>query len=195
MPTAVQNTNAAPRALSMWQPWASLLAHGIKKVESRGRDTPFRGEFYIHATGSVPKVSYTEHYLKDPEFLMYVNHFLRVGHYNPISWNDYRHAFPTGQLIGKARITDSMPSWDLKEKWGPRRMDDWQREFTLGDHGSDRFAWMVEQPQVISIGAITEKPMGIPAKGSQSLFWKIPPAIIDRPIAYITYPTDYPYVR
>lgn len=37
------------RALSLWQPWASLWAAGIKRNETRGRLTHVRGPVAIHA--------------------------------------------------------------------------------------------------------------------------------------------------
>jgi hypothetical protein len=37
------------KALSLWQPWASLIAVGAKRVETRGWRTPYRGPLAIHA--------------------------------------------------------------------------------------------------------------------------------------------------
>lgn len=39
------------KALSVKQPWASLIAHGIKDIENRTWSTKFRGRIYIHASG------------------------------------------------------------------------------------------------------------------------------------------------
>lgn len=39
------------KALSIKQPWASLIAHGIKDIENRTWKTKFRGRIYIHASG------------------------------------------------------------------------------------------------------------------------------------------------
>lgn len=39
------------KALSIKQPWASLIAHGIKDIENRTWKTHFRGKIYIHASG------------------------------------------------------------------------------------------------------------------------------------------------
>lgn len=36
-------------ALSIWQPWASFIALGIKNVENRGWATRYRGPLLIHA--------------------------------------------------------------------------------------------------------------------------------------------------
>eukprot|EP00210_Caulerpa_lentillifera_P006732 g6434.t1 len=38
------------RVLSMHQPWASLLVHGIKRIENRNWRTNYRGKLWIHAT-------------------------------------------------------------------------------------------------------------------------------------------------
>ncbi|MFT9078078.1 hypothetical protein [Ethanoligenens sp.] len=37
------------KAITIWQPWASLLACGAKKYETRGRVTRYRGPIAIHA--------------------------------------------------------------------------------------------------------------------------------------------------
>jgi len=38
------------KALTIKQPWASLIAHGIKDIENRTWRTNFRGRIYIHAS-------------------------------------------------------------------------------------------------------------------------------------------------
>jgi ASCH domain len=38
------------KALSIKQPWASLIAHGIKDIENRTWKTKFRGRIFIHAS-------------------------------------------------------------------------------------------------------------------------------------------------
>jgi len=38
------------KALSLWQPWASAIALGVKKIETRSRYTHYRGELAICAT-------------------------------------------------------------------------------------------------------------------------------------------------
>lgn len=35
------------KALSLWQPWASLIAIGAKKIETRGWSTKYRGPLVI----------------------------------------------------------------------------------------------------------------------------------------------------
>lgn len=39
------------KTLSIKQPWASLIAHGIKDIENRTWATKYRGTIYIHSCG------------------------------------------------------------------------------------------------------------------------------------------------
>lgn len=43
------------KALSLWQPWATLVALGEKKVETRCWDTKYRGLLAIHSTQTIPR--------------------------------------------------------------------------------------------------------------------------------------------
>ncbi|WP_308745218.1 ASCH domain-containing protein [uncultured Bacteroides sp.] len=40
------------KVLTVKQPWASLIVHGIKDIENRSWRTNFRGRILIHASGS-----------------------------------------------------------------------------------------------------------------------------------------------
>ncbi len=42
--------NKKMKALSIKQPWAGLIAHGVKDIENRTWKTNFRGRFFIHAS-------------------------------------------------------------------------------------------------------------------------------------------------
>jgi len=44
------------KALSIKQPWASLIAHGIKDIENRTWRTHFRGKIYIHASSKTKEM-------------------------------------------------------------------------------------------------------------------------------------------
>lgn len=37
------------KALTLWQPWAGLMAAGVKRIETRGHLTHYRGDLLIHA--------------------------------------------------------------------------------------------------------------------------------------------------
>lgn len=157
----------------MWQPWASLLAAGIKKIESRGQDTRYRGEFYIHAAGLIPKKeAYVDAYLADELFRYHVHELLGIGDLTPLPWENFRASFFTSAIVGCANLADTLPSWDLKERWieEGKPVEDWEREFALGDHGSDRWAWVCTDHQVL-------QPASIKAPG-QFKFWPIPADLV-----------------
>jgi hypothetical protein len=42
------------KALTLWQPWATLVAIGAKKVETRCWSKKYRGELAIHAAARIP---------------------------------------------------------------------------------------------------------------------------------------------
>lgn len=42
------------KALTLWQPWASLIALGHKKIETRCWKTKYRGELAIHSAANLP---------------------------------------------------------------------------------------------------------------------------------------------
>ena len=44
------------KALTLWQPWATFVAHGLKTVETRSWDTRYRGWLAIHAAAQMPAV-------------------------------------------------------------------------------------------------------------------------------------------
>lgn len=47
----------APKMLTLWQPWASLIAVGEKWIETRSWSTPYRGALAIHAASRERRVS------------------------------------------------------------------------------------------------------------------------------------------
>lgn len=44
------------RALTLWQPWATLVALGVKTIETRSWGTSYRGPLLIHAARRLPTV-------------------------------------------------------------------------------------------------------------------------------------------
>lgn len=63
------------KALSVKQPWASLIVHGIKDIENRTWRTHFRGKIYIHASGkSIPDFDFNRALATvDTESMLFLN--------------------------------------------------------------------------------------------------------------------------
>lgn len=78
------------KALSIKQPWASLIAHGIKDIENRTWRTHFRGKIYIHSSGKgVPDFEFT-----------------REQHKALLNINTEDMSFHKSAIIGEVEIID-----------------------------------------------------------------------------------------
>ena len=71
------------KAITIKQPWASLIAEGYKEYEFRSWNTKYRGDILIHAGLSIDKKA-----------------MKRFEHLNL--------KYPTGCIIAKATLTDSI---------------------------------------------------------------------------------------
>lgn len=81
------------RALSIKQPWASLIVNGYKHIENRNWPTKFRGQFLIHASKSIDKEAMND---------------VALG-IHPVTGERFSFAgmdFPTGGIIGVANLVD-----------------------------------------------------------------------------------------
>lgn len=96
--------------LSMHQPWASLLVHGIKTHEGRTWETPYRGKLWIHAAAHQPAdcSEIEEHYRS----------YLPVG-------GSFPAHYPTKVLLGYVFVVDCLDkeSYDAQYTEPERRED------------------------------------------------------------------------
>jgi hypothetical protein len=81
------------KALSVKQPWASLICSGIKDVENRSWHTLYRGPLFIHASLS---------YDKEIQLSNLVGMRLPLELLNPITFGD----LPCGVVLGKVELAD-----------------------------------------------------------------------------------------
>lgn len=89
------------KAISIKQPWASLIAHGIKDIENRNWRTHFRGKIYIHA--SKQRAFYPSEYplFLNESQLKTISSFDKNG----VRHIDYKEGF-TSAIIGEVEIVD-----------------------------------------------------------------------------------------
>lgn len=94
------------KALSIKQPWASLIAHGIKDVENRTWKTNFRGRIYIHSTKDVI-------YWKNALSLNQIDQ-VRIENYELLAGIVRRNlkVIPTSAIIGEVDIVDCVINYD-----------------------------------------------------------------------------------
>jgi len=148
------------RAITLFQPIASLVWEGIKTVETRSYPTKVRGELLIHSAAAKTPESWLARYLEDPVFRFYLFGSHRF---------DYRDAlreiernvtrFPRGVIGGRVDVTDCKRGPECRQVLGALA---WRREKALGDLSAERFGWFLRDAKAL------EHPF--PATGSQG-FW------------------------
>lgn len=155
------------KALTIWQPWASLIACGAKKYETRGWPTKYRGPIAIHAAMKDPcKLPLID----KPELEKYTLQEIEAGRCP--EWCD----MPTGAIIATADLVDV---WHIVYDHGTNvdkakhihishapYFGDYfvptEQEMALGDWTPGRYAWELQNVRIL--------PEPIPAKGKQGLW-------------------------
>lgn len=172
-------------AISLWQPWASLVAFGEKKIETRSWSTLYRGALAIHATKGMPHEAW-ELCNQEPFKTTLLNHnAITVRGYAPNEMLDATE-LPLGAIVAVCYLTavHRIPSatqhfarFDFPTqhplasypvvlpplKW--RQGFGGNHEFAFGDYTTGRFAWILTDVRAL------EKP--IECKGAQRL-WDVP---------------------
>lgn len=139
------------KALSLTQPWASLVVAGAKKLETRSWPTYYRGPLLIHASKGFPLGARATCHRAPFCHSLAAAGFHHVGE------------LPLGSILGIVSLTGCKATHDLV----PWVVDTTER--TYGDYGAGRFAWRLEEPLQF------DEP--IPCKGSLGL-WKVPDEIV-----------------
>jgi hypothetical protein len=127
------------KALTVRQPWATLIVAGFKQIETRTRDTKHRGTLAIHAGLAMPcKLGEIVHY--GPDFWVERDRSGLLLRSTRMAW-PYR--LPLGAIVGSADLiyTRSTNSIECKP-------DDINR--ALGDFAPDRFAWYMTSANRLS---------------------------------------------
>lgn len=109
------------RAISLWQPWATLLVRGIKRIETRGWDTKYRGELVIHAAKTRAGFKAWDRKLLD----QWLKEF------------DIEE-FPLGAYVGKVFLNHTKPTWDYEKSEQIIPPD------VYGDFTAGRFGWFCD---------------------------------------------------
>lgn len=152
------------KVLTLWQPWATLYAHGVKKIETRPQPTNYRGTYLIHAAKTFNKA--VKETIYDEPFY---SELKKLGFVDGEKIN-----IPFGQIIGAVDIITcgtideelsvvfpdiiftSNESWEEFKNW------DKELEPKLGDYTPGRYAWIGKNHRVL------KNP--IPYKGSQGYY-------------------------
>ena len=147
------------KALTLWQPWATLVAMGVKKIETRGWKTPYRGDLAIHAAAKIPPKwlgasAHTEPFRDELADIFCVRRDRddRGGKHV----DDILRGLPFGKIVCIVRIVG------IQETSESLRQELDRRERLFGNYEDGRYAWHLQMVDVI------EPP--IPAKGNRMLW-------------------------
>jgi hypothetical protein len=144
------------KALTIWQPWASLVATGAKRIETRSWPTSHLGELAIHSAAIYPQKH--RDLLRTAVFSRSISMGTRL---------------PLGAILGTVRVLRVLPIPTcglfyvrkfIEEQLAVTRAEA-DRELQLGDYTAGRFAWI--------LGEASPLKTPHPCRGKQKL-WTAP---------------------
>lgn len=137
------------KALTLRQPWATLVAIGAKKIETRSWKTNYRGPLAIHASKRFPKSAREHSYQTAGLSPWHILNVLTEAGYDP-------HLLPTGVVVATcilARVVCIEGGFRLPK----------EPELSFGDYTQGRWAWFLRD--------VSRLPEPVPATGHLGL-WK-----------------------
>lgn len=164
------------KAITIWQPWATLLPLGIKLYETRSWATSYRGPIAIHAAAlKLPQVL-KRCFPGEDDKRMFLDAIAKglKGVHTEREIMDFLSGFPTGSVVATARLIGchKISAWlrspplrygnqrfirsECGEVFTPSKM-----ELMLGDWTPGRYAWEFADMKPIP---------PVPAKGKQGLW-------------------------
>jgi hypothetical protein len=149
------------KAITIWQPWATLIELGVKRIETRSWATKYRGPIAIHAAARMPASGMVGDYyvrgfgrtglaLEGPGLPKFRSAPRLQGHLIPrgavVAIADLVGCIPTERLMFHETVEidgkDFGPMPGLLGKHGYVAVESNQRPY--GDFTWGRFAWMLE---------------------------------------------------
>jgi len=135
------------KAISVVQPWATLIAIGAKRIETRTWATGWRGRLAIAASGTIPRAS---------KELCAAEPFRSVlADAGVVTWHD----LPRGAIVALARIEQVIPTTRIAMD---RLLAGAGHEGVFGDYSPGRYGWVLADVQRV-------RPV-VPAKGRLGLW-------------------------
>lgn len=144
------------KCISLWQPWASAIAVGAKRIETRSWPTAYRGPLLIHASKTQAPAAI----------------FHEVCQFAGMRSNSGESCcLPLGAIIAVAELVDcrqisqyNSPSYTgpLLIRGGCMALKPDARELALGDYNPGRYGWVLANVRAL--------PTPIPYRGRQGLF-------------------------
>lgn len=152
------------KVLSLWQPWATLIAAGSKHIETRSWSTNYRGRLAIHAakksTRQLDELCIEPGPIRDA--------LERTGHL-VASADQMKLTLPVGVVVATCYLADVFPV-DAGEQYfrigggalAKVTLPPPEPERSFGDYTAGRYAWLLIE--------VRSLPTPIPCRGAQGLF-------------------------
>lgn len=154
------------RALTLRQPWASLIALGFKRMETRSWDTQVRGPVAIHAGAGMP-CRIGETFDVGPFTIERDSRTGLLLRGADLAW-PYR--LSVGAVVAVVDLFQTRPTSSPEHAPSPL-------ERALGDHSPGRYAW--------SLASVSPILRAMPATGHQGFWtWDPPPAFNPATLRY-----------
>ena len=115
------------KVLTIQEPYATFIMHGMKKIETRSWKTKYRGEIYIHAG-------------KSKNFLKKINNNKVLKLLENIGLN-------YGNIICKAELIDCVY---MTKEFIDKVKSENNYEYILGEYAVGRYAWILQNVQEIN---------------------------------------------
>lgn len=143
------------KTITVWQPWASLIACGAKHYETRSWKTNYRGPIAIHAGKGDTRGVFALLPLQTREAIR-----------NALM----QYKLPIGAIIATADLVDcirvSHPIFHYDHRVVAVALENGEEisgnEYVFGDYTPERYAWKLENIKMLNVP--------IPAKGKQGLW-------------------------
>jgi activating signal cointegrator 1 len=140
------------KAVSLIQPFATLVAIRAKTYETRSWATGYRGPLAIHASSTFPV--WARQLVNDEPFLSVLAE----------QWQAVEAGFPLGMIIATCQLVACVRTDDVRDSLS-------ERELAFGDYGIGRWVWRLAE--------VARLPEPLPAKGRLGL-WTVPADIAAR---------------
>ncbi len=123
------------KAITLWQPWASLIAQGFKKIETRSWGTNYRGALLIHAA-------------KRPIKAEDIDLYVRIT-------NGQALDLPLGKIVAATKLSNCV---EMSQEFIFKQSD---LEIRCGDWREGRWAWELSEIVQVDIGIPVKGKQGL----------------------------------
>ena len=151
------------KALTLYQPWATLVAIGAKKIETRSWNTNYRGPLAIHAGRNKEYID-----IANKDYLLGEGPFQAIWRKTGDVFGSGYSLFPIGCIVATCNlvavkvttneIAFRQKRWSVNGKFFYGAPD----ELAFGDFTPGRYMWFLDEIKIL--------PEPIPVKGAMGLW-------------------------